>query len=279
MKVLISDVIIGERARATLGDIESLAGSIEEIGLLQPICIDENKMLVDGQRRIEACKLLGWKEIEANQVNIKSLLIGEYDANMLRKDFTPSEAVALADKIRKNDELLKSLRDKSGQIAHQKKTRELVADAIGIGDRTLRKAEKVVELARNDPETFGSIRDEMDVTGKVNPAYLQSMAIQSNIKSKEKIVPVVYMPDGKKKELSHLVSDKFKSGSVLRWIADELNLIPDDDLIMITRKGNKVYLWQKSVNETEFNKGFCYSIIVKMVMTHKYRNGDYGDPE
>ena len=36
---------------------------------------------------------------------------------------------------------------------------------------TYRKAEVVVEAAEEDPETFGPVADEMDKTGKVEPAY------------------------------------------------------------------------------------------------------------
>jgi ParB family transcriptional regulator, chromosome partitioning protein len=51
----ISDIKIGNRFRKDLGDIQNLADSIREIGLLQPVVVNENNDLIAGQRRIEAC--------------------------------------------------------------------------------------------------------------------------------------------------------------------------------------------------------------------------------
>jgi ParB family chromosome partitioning protein len=64
----VSTIKVGERHRCDLGDIDGLAQSIEDIGLLNPITIDEHDRLLAGQRRLEACKRLGWKEIPVNVV-------------------------------------------------------------------------------------------------------------------------------------------------------------------------------------------------------------------
>jgi len=54
---------IGERRRKDMGDIESLARSISDVGLLHPIVVTSKGHLVAGARRLEACRLLGWKKI------------------------------------------------------------------------------------------------------------------------------------------------------------------------------------------------------------------------
>ncbi len=59
----ISDIRVGKRHRKDLGDIEGLAASIREIGLLHPIVITADGTLLAGQRRLEAHKLLGRTEI------------------------------------------------------------------------------------------------------------------------------------------------------------------------------------------------------------------------
>jgi ParB family chromosome partitioning protein len=64
MMIDIADIHIGERHRRDMGDIEGLARSIAEIGLLNPITIDENGHLLAGARRLAACKQLGLKKIE-----------------------------------------------------------------------------------------------------------------------------------------------------------------------------------------------------------------------
>jgi ParB-like chromosome segregation protein Spo0J len=56
---LISSIVIGKRHRTDLGDIDALARSIAEVGLLHPIVIRADGKLVAGERRLEACKRLG----------------------------------------------------------------------------------------------------------------------------------------------------------------------------------------------------------------------------
>ena len=73
----ISDIIVNSRTRKDLGDIQALADSINEIGLMNPITVyyDEKMrlVLIGGYRRIKAFELLGKKEIPARliEINIK----------------------------------------------------------------------------------------------------------------------------------------------------------------------------------------------------------------
>ncbi len=96
MQVRIEDIKIKKRARHNLGELKDLAKSLSEHGLMNPVSITENKVLISGHRRIEAAKLLGWKTIEAivhpNLSKIE-LLEMEIDENLHRKDFTSDEIV------------------------------------------------------------------------------------------------------------------------------------------------------------------------------------------
>lgn len=60
----ISKISIGKRHRRDLGDIDALAASIRDIGLLYPITVDERGRLLAGARRLAACKLLGLQQVE-----------------------------------------------------------------------------------------------------------------------------------------------------------------------------------------------------------------------
>ena len=75
-KILIDSVIITNRTRKDFGDINSLAESISAIGLLQPIVINENNELIDGQRRIKAYVQLGIKEIPFYRVSLEANYLG-----------------------------------------------------------------------------------------------------------------------------------------------------------------------------------------------------------
>jgi ParB-like chromosome segregation protein Spo0J len=94
--VKISDINIGRRHCRDMGDLRSLAESIRQEGLLQPIGVTERLELVFGQRRTLAIRdILKRKTILARVVNVSSILAGEYAENEIRKDFTPSERVAI----------------------------------------------------------------------------------------------------------------------------------------------------------------------------------------
>jgi ParB family transcriptional regulator, chromosome partitioning protein len=64
----IAAIKVGKRHRRDLGDIDALAASIEDIGLLHPIIVNEDGLLLAGARRLAACKRLGWKKIPVNIV-------------------------------------------------------------------------------------------------------------------------------------------------------------------------------------------------------------------
>ena len=57
----IDQIRVGERHRRDLGDIDGLAASIAEVGLLQPIALTFDGHLIAGERRLRAVELLGWK--------------------------------------------------------------------------------------------------------------------------------------------------------------------------------------------------------------------------
>ena len=59
----ITDIIIDHCYRQDLGDLQGLAGSIREFGLLRPVLIAPDNRLISGRRRLEACKLLGRETI------------------------------------------------------------------------------------------------------------------------------------------------------------------------------------------------------------------------
>jgi hypothetical protein len=100
MRMNISDIKIMNRHRKDMGDLEGLANSINVQGLLQPIGVNEHNELIFGERRLRAVsELLGWDSIEVRVVNVTSIVEGEYAENEVRKDFTPSERVAIGKSI------------------------------------------------------------------------------------------------------------------------------------------------------------------------------------
>src|SRR5712672_4468365 len=87
MKYSIADIKVLNRKRQA-GDITALAKSIQEIGLLNPITIQPDGTLIAGLNRLEACKSIGWQEIEVNISELDELHaeLAEIDENLVRNE-------------------------------------------------------------------------------------------------------------------------------------------------------------------------------------------------
>jgi ParB/RepB/Spo0J family partition protein len=175
--IVIDTIEIGERHRTDMGDLDSLARSIEEIGLLHPVVITPELKLIAGHRRIAAYRKLGREEIPATVIDLDEVIRGEWAENAERKAFTPSESVAIGRIIEEREQASAKARmtrhRSSDKLSEQAKgdTRDRVGKALGIAGATYSQAKAVVAAAEADPEMFGAIKAEMDRTGKVNPAY------------------------------------------------------------------------------------------------------------
>jgi|GEM_PF-3045504 len=167
----IADIRVGDRHRRELGDIAALAESLKSVGLLHPPVVTDDRLLVCGFRRLEAAKRLGWARIEVRVVRPDDLLAAERDENEVRKDFTPSERVAIAREIearlgdrrgrRTDKELVQNIAQVEGgragkgdkQLPHNcaevrpgQETRDVASKAAGFKNReTYRRAAKVVD--------------------------------------------------------------------------------------------------------------------------------------
>jgi ParB-like chromosome segregation protein Spo0J len=144
----IEAIVVADRHRKDLGDIEGLSASIKEQGLLQPVGVDKDNRLVFGERRLRAFQHLGWTRIPVRRVNVTSIVDGEYAENEVRKDFTPSERVAIAAAVASEVERRQGARTDLGQnIARSGRPDDVIATKSGFGNReTLRQAKSVVAL-------------------------------------------------------------------------------------------------------------------------------------
>jgi hypothetical protein len=144
----IADIVVGDRHRRDMGDLTTLADSIRQEGLLQPIGVTDRLELVFGERRIRAVRdILKKKTILARVVDVSSIVAGEYHENEIRKDFTPSERVAIARAIERQVGNRRGQRvQKIAQVEPGRKTRDAAAERAGFGNHeTYRQAAKVVE--------------------------------------------------------------------------------------------------------------------------------------
>jgi N6-adenosine-specific RNA methylase IME4/ParB-like chromosome segregation protein Spo0J len=182
--VLPSEIHVGTRHRKELGDITALAVSIQQFGLLHPPVVTHDLRHIAGQRRLEAWRLIYGdnRPIPVRSINLLDIVHGEAAENFERKDFTPSEAVAIKRAI--EPEIRQAARariiaggklkaEAPAKLAEASKgdTRDKVAVFTGIKRTTLEKAEAIVEAAEAEPEKFGKLLEDMDRTGRVDGPF------------------------------------------------------------------------------------------------------------
>lgn len=179
----IKNIVIKERYRKDFGDINTLADNIKNVGLLQPIVINnENNELIDGQRRILAFESLGKKDIPCFKVDLQKIVLGEFSANHYRKDWTYSEMVAIKraiDPYERNKAQERKMAGKPSADSSQGyikdnggRSRERVAGFVGISHDTLKKAEEIVNASEKEPQIYHPLLDKMNSKKiSVNKAY------------------------------------------------------------------------------------------------------------
>ena len=158
------------------GDVKELADSILEVGLINPIMVDQSYTLIAGLHRLEAMKLLGRTEIECTVSNLDGLqaALAEIDENFVRKDLSDDEFREL---LLRRKEIYESLHPETKATyeggafrgnQHQKvvadkmsaTTKSFVddtADRLGVDPRTVRRE---LQTAKNlTPEAKKIIKD------------------------------------------------------------------------------------------------------------------------
>ena len=96
----VESISIGVRHRTNPEeDLAPLMRSIVRLGLLQPVTITPDGVLICGQRRLEAVKRLGWRTLRVwVRVGLSddlTRLLAEQDENAMHKPLSPLDAAAL----------------------------------------------------------------------------------------------------------------------------------------------------------------------------------------
>jgi ParB/RepB/Spo0J family partition protein len=182
MMMPIAQILIGDRVRQDMGDLDELAATMADpdVGLLEPIGLrPDGRTLAFGERRLRAAQMLGWAEIPVIIIDSDEAAI-EFIENTCRKDFTPSELVRGGEAIERIERAQAKSRmvaahASPGKLPEQDKgdSRDKIAAQLGISGRTFENARAVVEAAEAEPEKYGKLLAVMDRTGKINGVYKQ----------------------------------------------------------------------------------------------------------
>lgn len=244
----IDQIQIGFRYRKDLGDLRSLADSIGEVGLLHPVVVTLEGRLIAGQRRLEACRSLGWTEIPVTVVDLLQAARGEAHENFVRKDLLPSEIVALKRAIEPLER--REARQRQGiraDLCHpatvaecQGPSRDKIARYLGVGKTTIDRAEAVVEAAEEDPEEYGYLVEQMDRSGKVAGAFRRLEVLRQ---AKELDAAAPELPDG---PFQVIVADppwRYESGSSVPYPTMDIEDIKAMPVESIAADDAVLWLW------------------------------------
>lgn len=170
-QIAISSIRVAERIRKENGSLDELAQDIQKHGLLNPITVMEQSdggyVLIAGLRRMKAMAQMNAVEIRAtvmSPMEADEMLMLEIAENEQRKEFTVSEKLAFAERIRmvevEKGKQRRMRKPVNGQMDSEVgncppqtderneagKVREIVARKVGFSsDRQMRRAKEVAE--------------------------------------------------------------------------------------------------------------------------------------
>ena len=270
----IDQIEIGFRYRKDLGDLQPLAASIAEVGLLHPVVVTPEGRLIAGQRRLQACRLLGWAEVPVTVVDLYQAARGEAHENFIRKDLLPSEIVALKRTIEPLERRAARERQGSradlcnpGTLEYQGDARDNVARYLGVGRTTIERAEAVVEAAEEDPDEYGHLVEQMDRSGKIAGAY-RRLIVQQQAKQIMAEPPV--LPTG---PFRVIVADppwQYESGYSLPYPTMPLEEIKAMAVRELAEENSVLWLWTTNTHlraafEVVESWGFEYKTLLTWV--------------
>lgn len=188
-----------DRQRRELRGIDELAESIHRLGLIHPIVIDTDGVLVAGERRLTAVKSLGWTHIPtqlSTDLDPRTHHAIELEENVKRQDITWQERALAMDKY------LEIRREQEGSMSQAAVATELglskmdvgrnlaVAEALKSGDERVAKADKF-STAVNIVERTNS-RKAANAIDAVEARVAQVIALPDEAPtSTSKVVPLL----------------------------------------------------------------------------------------
>ncbi len=185
-QIAISSIRVAERIRKENGSLDELAQDIQKHGLLNPITVmeqaDGGYVLIAGLRRMKAVEQLNAVEIRAtvmSPMEADEMLMLEIAENEQRKEFTVSEKLAFAEKLRAVEQEKARVRmsvhardghsDGQGmanwpQAEEAGATRDIVARKSGFTSTTQMRRAK--EVAEKRPDLMDKVdKGEQSISG------------------------------------------------------------------------------------------------------------------
>lgn len=166
----ISTITVKQGRRAIdSAKVRELANSMNEIGLINPITVTPDKVLITGAHRLEAARLLGWTDIQATVSQLDGLRaeLAEIDENLMRNELHFLDSGNLQ---ARREDLLREIGVRASVGRPEKNTAKLavlttadIAEQAGMSERTFYRRKQLAK--RIIPEAQEAIK-EADCTQK-----------------------------------------------------------------------------------------------------------------
>ncbi len=95
MEIDTDSIIVKIRLRKNYGDLGMLENSIRKLGILCPLIVDRDNVLISGERRLQACRNLGIIRVPVLKLNIQfnsmTALDIQSDLNICREPLSNEE--------------------------------------------------------------------------------------------------------------------------------------------------------------------------------------------
>ena len=154
-----------------LSGIEELAGSIDQVGLLEPLVINSKNQVISGHRRLQAIKQLGWKSVE---VIVRKDIPQDNEAFYLVQ-YNQQTIKLASEQVKEIRVLLDHYRTGQGKRTDltsanvgRSSTRSILAEKLGISNGNI---SKLLFINDNCPELLSHI-DAGRMT--INQAHLEA---------------------------------------------------------------------------------------------------------
>ncbi len=237
MKVTVrqlSDIKLTSEYLRTDTDVSALMKSVESVGLINPVTVNEKDELLAGARRYQAVKELGWEEIPVQVVTCDELMqeLISIDENLVRSPLNPLELEKClnrgreiyeslnpaANKVDISTEELKGEEKAKAKVMEEEDEDSFVAvtaEKTGLSKSVIKGAIKRDELAS---EAVKKARGE----GELNATQTNEI-IKLEKETQEQVLPLI--ADKTVKEVRKIVAAA-KEGGVTAAVEESEKVIP-----------------------------------------------------
>jgi hypothetical protein len=232
-------------------DLKNLEKSILKDGLLHPLIINPDKVVLDGHHRLIICQRHSINEVPVIERSFNSDLEEiEFviSFNLNRRHLTSTQKVELGITILKI-EMEKARRRQLSQLTHVKdsivvpnseqreedqgRAIEIAAKKVGLGKDTLWKGKQILDAADKDPEAYKAWQGLAQGEGSINSVHQdlfhkeeEGQPIQSNTKLEGVFQVIVIDPNYNLEKLKR-INFPFDEKNCVLWLWAPFKSLPD----------------------------------------------------